>query len=250
MLAVIGGTGFGELAGLSDVETLNVATSFGESTIQKGLVEGQPVIFQCRHGIPASIPPHSVNYRANIQALVDQGCTAVIGVTAVGSVDESLAVPELVIVDQLIDYTWGRAHTFFDNEIYHIDFTFPYDEGLRRRLIDAASQVPGARFRDGGVYGCSQGPRLETAAEIERLRADGCHIVGMTACPEVQLARERNLPYGGISVVVNAGAGMGGESVDLAAIEADMKVGMDWTGRIVRQVVRDYSNGSDSSGGS
>lgn len=248
MLAIIGGTGFRELAGLTDVQDLQVDTDYGTATLQRGNLDGVAVLFLSRHGTPATYPPHKINYRANIQALKDSGATAIFGVTAVGSVDASLAVPELVVPNQVIDYTWGRAHTFFDEKIHHIDLTWPYDPALRELVLAAAADVretaPGLLVRESGVYGCTQGPRLETAAEIVRLQRDGCHIVGMTGMPEIALARERELPYVGVSVVVNAGAGLDGQAVDLAGIEAAMSLGMDWVLTIARLVVVRYSAGS------
>lgn len=250
MIAVIGGTGFGEWVGLAGLSSRQVETPFGPALVQTGLLEGEPVLFLPRHGSPATVPPHRINYLANIQALCDAGASAIIGVTAVGSVDERLVVPQFVIPDQIIDYTFGRPHTFFDDEIHHIDFSFPYDDGLRRRVIDAARVISagsGLPLKDHGVYGCTQGPRLESAAEINRLRRDGCDIVGMTAMPEVVLARERELPYAGLSVVVNAGAGLGGKAIDLSGIAAAMTRGMAGAREVVQQVIATYSvDGSGS----
>ncbi|MCB1694058.1 MAG: S-methyl-5'-thioinosine phosphorylase [Pseudomonadales bacterium] len=247
LLAVIGGTGFGEFVGLEGATHASLDTAWGSVDVQFGELDGVQVVFLPRHGMPPSTPPHRINYRAHVQALVDAGADAVIAVTAVGSVDPTLGVPSVVVPDQVIDYTWGRAHTFFDGEIHHIDFTFPYDETWRSRLVAAAQAVrsteEGMLFRETGVYGCTQGPRLETAAEIARMGRDGCHIVGMTAMPEVALARERELPYAGISVVVNHGAGIGGQVVHLDEIEAAMSKGMGWVRAILRRAFSDYSAG-------
>lgn len=241
MLAVIGGTGFGEFIGLESVIAENVETSWGNVVIQGGTLDGEPLIFLPRHGVPATTPPHRINYRANIQALADLGVTRIFAVNAVGSVDPTLAVPELVVPDQLIDYTWGRAHTFFDDVARHIDLTYPYDEALREALLAAARSVQAeddaVLLRDGGVYGCTQGPRLETAAEIRRMANDGCHIVGMTGMPEVSLARERGIPYAAICIVVNAGAGIDGQIVDLDDIDEVLARGVDWVRRILRRAI-------------
>lgn len=246
MIAVIGGTGFGELVGLSGLEEGLVETRFGPAHLQTGTLDGVPVLFLPRHGSPATIPPHRINYRANIQALCDTGADAIIAVTAVGSVDARLAVPQFVIPDQIIDYTFGRAQTFFDDEIHHIELSFPYHAALRASIIDAArlvSAATGLPLGEGGVYGCTQGPRLETAAEITRLGRDGCDIVGMTAMPEAALARERNIPYAGLSVVVNTGAGIGGQAIDLGNIEVAMTRGMDGARLVVARVIASYSAG-------
>lgn len=245
MLAIIGGTGFGELAGLTEVQVITPGTPFGGAVMQRGKLAGQPAIFLPRHGLPPATPPHMINYRANVQALRDLGVSGIVAVTAVGSVDPDLQVPHLVIPDNIIDYTWGREHTFFTEQIHHIDFTFPYDPALRGKLIEVATSLFGGDLevplKTTGVYGCTQGPRLETAAEIHRLRADGCNIVGMTAMPEASLAREAGLPYAGISVVVNKGAGVGGESVDMDGIAAAIDTGMDWVRQIILRLLAVYS---------
>ncbi len=241
MLAVIGGTGFGEFVGLTEATLHTTLTAYGAASWQRGSVDGQPVIFLPRHGAPASVPPHRINYRANIRALAMAGADAIIAVNAVGSVDPDLAVPTLVVPDQIIDYSWGRAHTFFDDQIGHIDFTFPYDDSLRRSLLAAAGRVEDIVLHPLGTYACTQGPRLETAAEIARLAKDGCHIVGMTGMPEAALAREAELPYACLAVVVNAGAGIGGQVVDLDGIEAAMTGGMGWVRGVIRAFLRTQS---------
>ena len=238
MLAIVGGTGFGEFAGLTEIKPIEVETKYGVSYIENGMLGGAPLLFLPRHGNPPRFPPHMINYRANIDALITSGATSILAVTAVGGVDESLQVPELIVPDQLIDYTYGRAQTFYDDEIHHIDLTYPYDISLRNHLVIAVREAQQSNdailMRDGGVYGCLQGPRLETAAEIRRLRIDGCDIVGMTAMPELALARERDIPYAGISVNVNAGAGINEEPIQMADIYAAMTIGMSW----VRDVIK------------
>ena len=240
MLAVVGGTGFAEFSGLDDIRIIEAENAWGQARLQHGVLSGHPMLFLPRHGMPPSRPPHRINYRANIQALKDAGASQVISVTAVGSVDPTLAVPHLVIPDQIIDYTWGRAHTFYEDDIHHIDFTWPYDPALREQLLGAAAAEceadPQILCRTQGVYGCTQGPRLETAAEIRRLAADGCDIVGMTAMPEASLARERDLPYAAMSIVVNAGAGIDDAQVDIAGIEPAIATGMSWVRAIVRRL--------------
>lgn len=231
MLAIIGGTGFSGLtASDGEMET----TAFGDVYMETGELDGTSVVFVPRHGNPPRYPPHKINYRAIIQALFDARVDGIIAVNAVGSVDETLSVPALVIPDQIIDYTWGRQHTFHDDQIVHVDLTHPYDPVLRTLLCDAAVEYPA---RHDGVYGCTQGPRLETAAEIRRLRKDGCHIVGMTAMPEAGLARERGIPYAGICVVVNAGAGIADRIIDMDEIRRSLETGMGWVRNVLIRVI-------------
>lgn len=225
MFGIVGGTGLSGLASLQNIEAEQVETPFGPAYLEGGSLNGQRAVFLPRHGHPAVNPPHQVNYRANLHALKSVGVTSIIAITAVGSVDPELEVGDMVVPDQIIDYTYGRAHTFFDDEISHIDFTYPYDQALRARIIQVTTNVPGANCIPRGTYGCTNGPRLETAAEIQRLYRDGCTIVGMTAMPEAALAREIGLAYAGLSVVVNKGAGLDGE-LDMEEISASLAASM------------------------
>ena len=206
MMAIIGGTGFGSLLQLTKPSSSQVDTQYGCAHIQKGTLSGKPIIFLPRHGNPPRIPPHLINYRANIKALWDNGVTNIIALNAVGSVDEFIKVPSLIIPNQIIDYTNGREHTFFDDKISHIEFTNPFDDELRQKLIEGAQGS--LKLKRSGVYGCTQCPRLETAAEVRRLRKDGCDVVGMTLMPEAALARELEMAYASVCVVVNEGAGI------------------------------------------
>lgn len=237
MFGILGGTGFGALAALRNSASEQVKTRFGTAYLEAGLLANQPVIFMPRHGHPAVQPPHKVNYRANIQALKQKGVTQLLAVTAVGSVAPELEVGDFVVPDQIIDYTSGREHTFFDQEIHHIDFTYPYDATLRQQLAEVAALTYGVNCIPSGVYGCTNGPRLETAAEVQRLHNDGCTIVGMTAMPEAALAREAGLPYAGLSVVVNKGAGLAGE-LDLEAISSSLAKSMAKVVTVIEAVVR------------
>jgi len=249
VLAIIGGTGFGEYAGLAAITPAVIATPYGNAYLQHGLLHQVPLVFLPRHGQPASFPPHRVNYRANIAALAQLGVSQILAITAVGSVDPQLPAGAFVMPDQVIDYTYGRAQTFFDDEIHHIDFTYPYTQALRAELAAALAtlqcQDQSMVFRPRGVYGCTQGPRLETAAEISRMARDGCTIVGMTAMPEATLAREKGLEYAGLSVVVNAGAGINDQAVDLDGITAVMVEGM----ARVRQALSIFLERRDQAGG-
>jgi len=239
MLGLIGGTGLGSLPELEGAPVSRSNTSFGEASWQSGQVADCPLVFLPRHGIPARIPPHAINYRANIQALADQRVTRIISVNAVGSVDPDLVPGELVIAHQLIDYTWGRAHTFHDDEIRHLEFTSPFDEDLRHSLMVSARHVSEAQsvpLRTQGVYGCTQGPRLETAAEIQRMARDGCDIVGMTLMPEAALAAEKGMAYAALCMVINKGAGLDGNAIDMDV----MAQTLDEVVHHVRAVVRHF----------
>lgn len=209
-IAIIGGTG---AAGLIPEETNQqlIATPHGDpsSPILKWQLGVTETFFIARHGLDGSIPPHRINYRANIWALRETQPDFIVAINAVGGIDSTARPGHLVFPDQLIDYTWGRAHTFDDginNSLQHIDFTAPFSEVTRTRLISEA-QALGLDFSAAGTYAVTQGPRLETAAEIDRLERDGCHIVGMTAMPEAALSRELAIPYAICAVVVNWAAG-------------------------------------------
>lgn len=212
MLAIIGGTGLTRLANLEVKQRRTVRTPYGEPSAQltSGEIRGVPVIFLARHGDGHTIPPHQVNYRANLWALKEEGAREIVSVASVGGIRRDLGPGTIVVPHQIVDYTWGRAGTFFEGEaaVKHIDFTEPYSAGLRARLL-AAAKRSGETAGDGSVYAATQGPRLETAAEIDRLERDGADIVGMTGMPEAALAREIDLAYAAIAVVVNHAAGRG-----------------------------------------
>ncbi len=227
-LAFIGGTGLARMDGMQVRERHVVHTRFGDpsAAIVEGTLAGTKVLFLARHGDPHVRLPHQVNYRANILALKEAGASAIIAVNAVGGI--TAAAGDLVIPEQIIDYTWGRDSTFFDGPdepLIHIDFSWPFDADLRRRLSSAlaATNLP---WRDGGCYAATQGPRLETAAEIRRLENDGNTIVGMTGMPEAVLARELEIPYAMLSLVVNPAAGKVDREITLAEIEAVLRGGM------------------------
>lgn len=229
-LAIIGGTGLTQLPGLSIDRRERYTTPFGEPSadLAFGSLGGQHIVFLARHGDPHRFPPHRVNYRANLWALKQAGATRVLAVAAVGGIAENAPPGAVVIPDQLIDYTHGRAQTFFEDDlehVTHIDFSWPYTPELREKLLSAA-QSAGVAAVDGGVYGCTQGPRLETAAEIARMARDGCTLVGMTGMPEAALARELEMDYVCCAVVANWGAGLTASEITLAEIEANLVAGM------------------------
>lgn len=228
--AIIGGTGLTQLDDLSMKALLNPETPYGAPSagIVQGEYAGREVLFLARHGHPHRIPPHQVNYRANLWALKHAGAEAVIAVNAVGGITAGMGTGQLVVPHQVIDYTQGRIGTFFEGEldhVTHIDFSHPYDEPLRQKLLDALRRA-GHAHSDYGVYGCTQGPRLETVAEIARMERDGCDIVGMTGMPEAALARELNLPYAALSLVVNPAAGKSTSIITMAEIEAALAAGI------------------------
>jgi 5'-methylthioinosine phosphorylase len=226
-LALIGGTGLYALAGLGGADGRVVETPWGtpSSPVAIGDVGGRRVAFLARHGSDHSIPPHRVNYRANLWALHHLGARRVIGVNAVGGIRGDCGPRQLVLPDQIIDYTSDRAATFSDGNgapVRHVDFGEPYDAGLRAALLDAA-RACGITLVDGGCYGATQGPRLETRAEIVRMRRDGCDLVGMTGMPEAALARELGVAYACLALVANWAAGCDPAAADGRARE----IGMD-----------------------
>lgn len=240
-IAIIGGTGLDQLDGLQVGEKIAMDTPYGQPSapVQQGIYNSKPVFFLARHGERHEWPPHRVNYRANMYALKQLGVQQVIAVNAVGGIHHDMGPAVICVPDQIIDYTWGRIHTYSDDEhsaLEHIDFTFPYADRTRELLVRAADAA-GIVLLARGVYGCTQGPRLETAAEIRRMARDGCDLVGMTAMPEAPLARELGLDYASLCVVANWAAGCTDELITMEAIEATLKVGMDNIRKILQQAL-------------
>ncbi|MBJ7573695.1 S-methyl-5'-thioinosine phosphorylase [Luteimonas sp. MC1828] len=222
-LAVIGGTGLYQLAGLEDVEPHQPVTRFGAPSgpVRIGTLDGHRVAFLARHGEGHSVPPHLVNYRANLVALQALGVRRVLALNTVGGITARFGPRVLACPDQLIDYTWGRVSTFCEepgSEVLHVDFGDPYTPSLRHAVIAAAARS-GVALLDGGCYGVTQGPRLETRAEITRLARDGCDLVGMTGMPEAGLARELGLDYACLAIVANWAAGAGPVHDEVITIE-------------------------------
>jgi 5'-methylthioadenosine phosphorylase len=242
MLAIIGGTGLTRLSTLSVRHREVIRTPYGEpsAALVFGEIAGHQAIFLARHGHGHTIPPHRVNYRANLWALKEQGASAVMAVASVGGIRDCHP-GDLVLPHQLIDYTSGRAQTFFDGgdqQVVHADFTHPYSQRLRKVCLAGARRGRIA-LRDGGVYGAVSGPRLETAAEIDRMDRDGATIVGMTGMPEAGLARELGVDYASVCVVVNHAAGRGDSAVEVAMerIANVLEDAMDKVRALVQQVV-------------
>ncbi len=241
-LAIIGGTGLTSLKNLEITNRELVHTPYGEPSgpLTHGVICGHEVVFLARHGYGHTIPPHKVNYRANIWALKEEGgADRVIAVNAVGGIRADMQPGRLVFPDQIVDYTWSRVNTYFEeglNHVTHIDFTYPYHEPLRKVLVSAA-QALGLDPLDGGTYAATQGPRLETTAEINRLERDGCDLVGMTGMPEAALARELELKYACVAVVANMAAGRGEGEITMKEIEHHLVNGMEQVRRLLEQVV-------------
>ena len=213
MLGIIGGTGLTQLDNLTVIRRQIARTPYGESSqpLIFGEIAGEEVVFLARHGGGHTIPPHAVNYRANIWALHSVGVTHLLAVATVGGISSDLKAGDIVLPNQILDYTHGRKNTYHDGielPVKHIDFTEPYSNLLRQLCKQAAMNINQA-LHDGGVYACVQGPRLETAAEINRLERDGATLVGMTGMPEAVLARELGLQYAAICPIANQAAGRG-----------------------------------------
>ena len=228
--AIIGGTGLTQLEGLNIRQALPMNTPYGtpSADILQGEYAGREVLFLARHGHPHRFPPHQVNYRANLWALKQAGAEAILAVNAVGGIHSAMGTGHFCVPHQLIDYTSGREHTYFADDlehVTHIDFSYPYSESLREKLI-AALAAEGCAYSSHGVYACTQGPRLETVAEIARLERDGCDIVGMTGMPEAALARELELDYACLALVVNPAAGKSTAVITMAEIEQALHDGM------------------------
>ena len=213
MIAIIGGSGLTQLANLQITNRQIVRTPYGEPSgpLTFGCIGAMKVVFLARHGYGHTLAPHEINYRANLWALHARGASCVLSICTVGGISPALGAGTIAIPDQIIDYTWGRTSTYFEGAeqpVTHIDFTYPYSEELRQVAIAAAAEA-GIAVVPNGTYAATQGPRLETQAEIDRLERDGATMVGMTGMPEAALARELGLPYAHVAVVVNPAAGRG-----------------------------------------
>jgi 5'-methylthioinosine phosphorylase len=243
-LAVIGGTGVYALGELADVESHQPVTAYGAPSgpIRVGMYAGKRIAFLARHGEGHSLPPHKINYRANLAALKAVGANRVLALNTVGGIGERFGPRVLACPDQVIDYTWGRVSTLCEEpgaDVLHVDFGDPYTASLRREIVSAAKGA-GVALVDGGSYGATQGPRLETRAEIARMRRDGCDLVGMTGMPEAGLARELGLDYACLAIVANWAAGAGpdaDEVITLQDVLDNVAAAMDGVPRILRAML-------------
>jgi len=242
VLAIIGGSGLTKLGNMEVTTRRVVRTPYGEPSgaLAFGRIGGAEVLFLARHGYGHTIAPHEVNYRANLWALKDAGALGVISVASVGGIRPAFAPGRLAVPHQIIDYTWGRRSTYFEGQgapVNHIDFTEPYSRALRERIV-AAARAAGEAVIERGVYAATQGPRLETAAEIDRLERDGADLVGMTGMPEASLAREISLEYAAIAVVANYAAGRSESehAVPLDRIGAVLEEAMGRVRRIIEKL--------------
>lgn len=236
-IAIIGGSGLDDFEVFTQ-DLSNVATLYGAhaSGLKQGVLNGVDCVFIPRHGQQHELPPHKINYRANIHRLKQLGVEAIMAINVVGGITEAMAPETLVVPDQIIDYTYGREQTFFDGIDYsdtftagklvdHIDFSYPYSHRLRQQIINSLKHQQ-VRFVERAVYGCTQGPRLESGAEISRLKQDTCDIVGMTAMPEAALARELGIEYASLCLVVNWAAGVSQETLNIDDIMKTCSQGM------------------------
>ncbi|GAB2804375.1 S-methyl-5'-thioinosine phosphorylase [Halomonas shantousis] len=241
MLAIIGGTGLTEMEGLEVIRRHSSETPLGAASagVVHGAIGDQELLFLSRHGHTHKLPPHRINYRANLWALKNAGATRIVGVTAVGGIDPALALGSLVLPDQLVDYTVGRESTYFDGRykpFRHVDFSWPYTASLRETIREAAQRA-GESLHERGVYGCTQGPRLETVAEIVCMARDGCTLVGMTGMPEAVLARELEIPYACLALVINPAAGVVEREIAEAEVDAALAGGIARVRHIVHTML-------------
>lgn len=247
MLAIIGGTGLSGLQGFELLETIALKTPYARAKVRLSRLQsaGKEFLFLPRHGAGHKIPPHQINYRANISALAELGVTEIAAVNAVGAIHDDLFPGSVAVPDQIIDYSYSRDVSFFDGKlkpVHHIDFADPYSEAMRLRILSAIEAVgtrkkSSCRIMSSGTYACTQGPRLETAAEIRRLAQDGCDMVGMTGMPEAALARELEIDYASLALSVNWAAGLSEEPILLDDIHAVLEKGMDFISSVLAEVV-------------
>ncbi len=242
MIGLITGTGFADLPDVVDRSTEVVATPYGEVTLTRGRWGSTPVVLLPRHGVDHSIPPHAIGYRANIWALREAGSAAVLATAVSGGISPALTTGTLVIIDDFLNFTSGRADTFFDGAdgvVTHTDMTHPYDPGLRKLLL-ASAAAEGVEVVDGGVYCATNGPRFESPAEITMMGRLGGDLVGMTGYPEVVLSVEAGMPYASIGVVANPAAGLGGEALTVDDVTAVVARSADRLRRLIGRAVADW----------
>lgn len=235
-LGVIAGTGFYALDALEDAREIVLDTAYGAARVTTGTMHGRPTYFVSRHGIDHSVPPHMVNYRAIMQALVDSGVTEILAINVVGGIGHDAGA--LVVVDDFIDFTKQRPLTFFDGSgpegVVHVDMGEPYDPRLRRTWMRAAEELDVA-VAPTGIYGAFEGPRFETKAEIRMAAAAGVTVVGMTGVPEVVLAAERSIPYASLCLVANPAAGLSTEPITIEDVMGVVSQGAQTVTRVLER---------------
>lgn len=243
--AIIGGSGFARLEQFEVLDSLHISTPYGATSadILQGELSGEPCLFLPRHGQQHSIPPHKINYRANIYALKQLKAERIIALAAVGGIDKQYTPGTVCLPDQVIDYTYSRAMTFYDGndgQVWHSEFTEPYAANMRESTISVAKQM-GLPLIETGTYAATQGPRFETAAEIKRLKQDGAHIVGMTGMPECSLARELRIPYLTLASSVNYAAGVADNNITIDEITAAMEQASSVVYRLLPELLKNVS---------
>jgi 5'-methylthioadenosine phosphorylase len=244
-VAIIGGTGVYENAYLEDPQEMIVETGFGQALFCRGHYREREIYFLARHGTGHGLPPHLVNYRANIAAIKKLGISAVIATAAVGSLRQGMPPGSRVVIDQFIDFTKGRPATFYEGGeegVIHVDLTEPYCPELRQAVLRAGETL-GERIIDGGCYLCTEGPRFETPAEIRMFALWGGDLVGMTNVPEVVLAREAGLCYATIALVSNFAAGISPQALSHQEVLDEMARGKDSLDRLLMAVATEISTG-------
>lgn len=227
-IGIIAGTGFYDLPGLDSATQQELKTSYGNALVTSGRWKGVEIAFLTRHGVKHSVPPHRVNYRANIKAMKDLAVSAILAVNVVGGIHPALTPGDITLIDDFVDFTSGRESTFFDGTgpegVQHIDMTNVYDKDLQSHLLESANSQ-GVQIAVGGIYAGFNGPRFETPAEIRFARLAGATVVGMTGCPEAPLARELGIPFASIALVVNPAAGLSQDEITMDAIIAALELG-------------------------
>jgi 5'-methylthioadenosine phosphorylase len=239
-IGLIGGSGLYEIEGLEITKEVSISTPYGEpSSVYKiGTIGAKEIVFLPRHGIPHSIPPHKINYRANIWGFKSLGVERIISVSAAGGIKKDLSPGDIILLDQIIDMTYGaRESTFYDKDrVVHIDFTNPYCPEMRDFIVKSSKNI-GLPIKTAGTYICVNGPRLETAKEIQFFSMIGADVVGMTAMPEASLARELEMCITGISVVTNYAAGISEKKLTTTEVVETMKNSLDRIKSLVKEVI-------------
>jgi 5'-methylthioadenosine phosphorylase len=239
--AIIGGTGVYDPDLLENTESVELDTPYGQAQATIGTYRGKRVAFMPRHGKGHSIPPHRINYRANLWALKQLGVGQVLATAAVGSLQLQYEPGSLVVVDSFLDFTKQRAQTFFESgPVVHVDMSDPYCGRLRRRIVEAATEL-GMPIHDGGTYVCTEGPRFETAAEIRLYQSFGAAVVGMTSVPEVVLAKELELCYATVCMVTNYGTGISANPLTVDEVMDVMRNNVDNVRKLFFRVIETLS---------